>query len=151
MKADFYSLEDHGDSPKAGGLFWAFVALFLLTCCAGGAECKLVWNANPPEDKVTKYLIRVEDFSGAFTATAETAETSVTIPFVPRKTQLIITVVAINSVGPSAPAVISHCYPYRIRLTNERSKDFRTWDSYSTEEYDAQDKEFFRQRIEMLP
>jgi len=129
------------------------VAVLVTAFCQAvpAAECKIEWNANAASEQVTKYLIRVEDFSGEFIATAETPATTYTIPFVPRGTDLIVTLVAVNAKGPSGPAIIAHRYPFKLRLTDQRSTDLKTWTDGHTEEITAETKAFFRQKIESIP
>lgn len=125
----------------------------ILTVSCFAAECKIIWDANDPKEQVSKYLVLVEDFSGKISISGETPQTTYTIPFVPRGVLLIITVVAVNSVSTSQPAIIHHTYKYKFRLTDEKSNDMKLWEAFGTpEEVEMETpSKFYRTKIEPIP
>jgi hypothetical protein len=132
--------------------FWAIVILAaFFGCSAKAADIRLEWNANPPAEHVTKYLVRADEVWGVESITAETTTPTVTLTGLKRGVPYAISVVAVNSVGVSQPATITYTLQTMVILTIQRSSDLSTWSEIQRIEVPAQAAEFFRIKIENAP
>jgi len=126
---------------------WIIIGLLsvlVLRDCSRGAEIKLAWNPNKPEECVTEY--RVWRGTECLTTVATTTAT-VTVPDAEPST---FTVTARNATGESPHSeALTIPAPNATRLTIQVSTDLKTWTDIASY-YDAKKPAaFYRLKVEV--
>ena len=75
----------------------------LLASSAAARDITLIWDANPPSEKVTSYIIMKKLPDGKWEKIGETSKTELTIPNFPDQ-ETIVAAYAVNDSGISPPS-----------------------------------------------